>query len=59
MDKNHNNVTPKAPNQPNEPENQVTKDWETWTGELSIDPYTVQNILDANDVVEEWQNEQS
>lgn len=45
------------------PQESVEKPEETtvepWTGELSIDPYTVQNILDANDVVEEWQNEQS
>jgi hypothetical protein len=59
MEENHQKIAEK-PEEKNDPSSNATDDRvEPWNGVLHIDPLTVQDILDANDVVEEWQNEQS
>ena len=59
MEENHQKIAEK-PEEKNDPSNNATDDRvEPWNGVLHIGPLTVQDILDANDVVEEWQNEQS
>ena len=60
MEQNHQKIA-KEPEEKTENHSTAVSNHQTeaWDGQLHIDPYTVQCILDANDIVDEWQNEQS